>query len=82
MSCSARFRRRLTTILTSRLGAENESHNINAVHPSNVVISTNVGESSSRHFSSGSQTVRVQQRDGKVVETEHREIGRREGGKP
>ena len=82
MSWNERFSRRLTTILTSRLGAEGGSHNINVVHPSNVVTSTNVGESTSRHFSSSSQTVRVRQRDGEVVETEHHEIGRREGGRP
>lgn len=82
MSLSDRFRRRLTSILTSRLGAEGGSHNVNVVDPSNVVVSTNLGDSRSRHFSSSSQTVRVRQRDGEVVDSEHREVHRREGGQP
>ena len=82
MSWSERFRRRLTTILTSRLGTEGGSHNVNVVDPSNVVVSTNIGDSRSRHVSSSSQSVRVRQRDGEIVDTERREVHRREGGQP
>ena len=80
MSWSERLRRRVTTLVSSHLGAEGGSRNINVVDPSNVVVSTNVGESSSRHYSSSSQTVRVRQRDAEVVDTDHHEVDRRDGG--